>query len=210
MDTVIFGNPEADIVLIQPVDQSDLEMIEEEIKIIKELTCKDFKLIAFKVSDWNRELTPWSAPAVFGKTDFGDGAGDTLKEILDVCTDGRKTYYIGGYSLAGLFSLWAAYQTDIFKGVGAASPSVWYPGFDKYFLSHDIKADTVYLSLGDKEARTKNQVMARVEENIKHLNDNLMNNNIHCHFESNLGNHFKDSEIRTAKAFAYILNHQNK
>ena len=48
----------------------------------------------------------------------------TLRAILPLCADGAKTYHIGGYSLAGLFALWAAYRTDAFSGTAAASPSV--------------------------------------------------------------------------------------
>ena len=73
-----------------------------------------------------------------------------LGKLLELCDDKSKTYYIGGYSLAGLFALWTAYQTDIFKGV-AASPSVWFPGFAEYMKKNEIKTDTVYLSLGDGE-----------------------------------------------------------
>lgn len=52
-----------------------------------------------------RNCSPWKTPAVFGNEDFGDGAVQTLEEILLLCSDKSKTYYIGGYSLSGLFSL---------------------------------------------------------------------------------------------------------
>ena len=67
-----------------------------------------------------------------GKDVFGVGVVRTLEQCLILCTDKSRTYYIGGYSLAGLFSLWAAYQTDVFSGFAAASPSVWFPGFIEY------------------------------------------------------------------------------
>ena len=40
-----------------------------------------FVFAMLKTKDWNRELSPWKAPAVFGKEDFGDGAEDTLSFI---------------------------------------------------------------------------------------------------------------------------------
>ena len=128
METYLFGTESAPNVLIQPVDSHDLEGIENEVKTIRELTDTGFRMIAVRVPDWNRDLSPWTAPAVFGKEGFGDGAGDFLEEILPLCPDG-KACYIGGYSLAGLFALWAAYRTGRFAGVAAASPSVWFPGF---------------------------------------------------------------------------------
>ena len=144
METFCFGNPDAQKVLIQPVDEHDLEVLESEFGIIKSLTDTDFYLIAAKVGNWNKDLSPWKAPAVFGNEDFGEGAGDFLKALLPLCSDGQKTYYIGGYSLAGLFALWTAYQTDTFKGVAAASPSMWFPNFTEYMVDNAIKCDAVY------------------------------------------------------------------
>ena len=131
-----FGNPQSDIVLIQPVDDYDLEGIENEFAEIVGRCEKSFYLLAVRINDWNHELSPWKAPAVFGNEGFGDGASKTLEELLKLCADREKTYYIGGYSLAGLFALWAAYQTDVFSGVAAASPSVWFPGFDEYMTEN--------------------------------------------------------------------------
>ena len=77
-----YGDKNADIVLIQPVGDHDLPEIENEVAEIKKLTSVDFQLIAVKVEDWNRELSPWEAPAVFGNEGFGNGAEDTLADIL--------------------------------------------------------------------------------------------------------------------------------
>ena len=164
-----YGNPEAPIVLIQPVGDHDLPEIEGEVAQIRKLTALDFQMIAVKVDDWNLDLSPWRSPAVFGKEDFGDGAASLLEEILRLCSDESKTYYLGGYSLAGLFSLWASYQTDRFAGIAAASPSVWFPGFLPYMKEHENQSRAVYLSLGDKEEKTKNPVMATVGDCIRAL-----------------------------------------
>ena len=139
MNIYEYGNPAADIILIQPVDEQELAVIENEVQEIKRLSKTGFHLIAIKIDDWNHQLSPWAAPAVFGKENFGDGAKDTLKEILNLCNDKQKTYIIGGYSLAALFSLWTAYQTDVFDAVAAASPSIWFPGFVDYMKTNEIK-----------------------------------------------------------------------
>ena len=60
-----YGNPEAPIVLIQPVGDHDLPEIEGEVAQIRKLTALDFQMIAVKVDDWNLDLSPWKAPAVF-------------------------------------------------------------------------------------------------------------------------------------------------
>lgn len=208
MDIYEYGSATSDIVLIQPVDDHDLNMIKNEYAEIKRTTGVDFRLIAVKISDWNTELSPWEAPAVFGKENFGSGAQKTLSEILPLCADKAKTYYIGGYSLAGLFALWSAYQTDTFEGVAAASPSVWFPGFIDFMKINEINSKKIYLSLGDKEPKARNPLMATVADKIKEAQALLSKKN-DCILEWNEGNHFKDADLRTAKAFAWLIGSKN-
>lgn len=201
-----FGNADSNIILIQPVDDHDLEGIENEFAMIANSCDLSLRLIAVSINNWNNDLSPWEAPAVFGKENFGGDASRTLSELLKLCDDKGKKYCIGGYSLAGLFALWAAYQTDIFDGVAAASPSMWFPGFDDYMKKNEIKTDTVYLSIGDREEKARNPVMATVGDRIREAHSLLKERNVNCILEWNEGNHFKDADIRTAKAFSWVLN----
>lgn len=205
MEIFEYGSKASKNVLIQMVDDHDTKMLEREVKLISEMSGRDFYLKAFKVKNWNKDLSPWKAPAVFGNEDFGEGAKDTLTQILCTCIDDSKTYYIGGYSLAGLFALWSSYQTDVFKGVAAASPSVWFSGFADYIKENEIKSSYVYLSLGDKEAKTRNAIMSTVDKRIQEVYECLKEKGVNCIFEWNKGNHFMDAEIRTAKAFSWLL-----
>jgi hypothetical protein len=198
-----FGNPASSNVLIQMVDDHDLAVISSEVRSIK--AADDFRLIALRVEDWNRDLSPWKAPAVFGNEDFGDGAKETLSTVLAETRDEAKRYYIGGYSLAGLFALWAAYQTDRFEGVAAASPSIWFPGFVGYMEERPIRTPRVYLSLGDREARTRNPIMATVGDCIRKGCGILRAQGVQCILEWNKGNHFKDPDLRTAAGFTWML-----
>lgn len=207
MKTYEFGNPAAKIVLIQPVDDHDLIGIKNEAEYIERNSGADFYLIAVKIDDWNHDLSPWNAPAVFGNEDFGCGAKDTLNGIIGLCADPQRTYYIGGYSLAGLFAFWAVFQTDRFSGAAAASPSMWFPGFIEYMKTHEIRTDSVYLSLGNREDRTRNPVMATVGDRIREAYDLLKVNGTNCTLEWNEGNHFKDAYVRTAKGFIWLLDH---
>lgn len=200
-----YGDLSADNILIQPIGEHELDLVKREAGIIMESAGKKIRLLGFKVDDWNAELSPWKAPAVFGSEDFGNGAKATLSKVLELCTDNAKTYYIGGYSLAGLFALWAVHQTDRFKGAAAASPSVWFPGFLDFIKKHQLQCNAVYLSLGNKEDRTRNSVMCTVSERIREAYDLFKEQGLECTLEWNSGNHFKEPEIRTAKAFAWLL-----
>lgn len=206
----IYPDENASICLIQPVDGHDLKWIETQVAEIKSLSDKTFMLAVLLVKDWNRELSPWKAPAVFGKESFGSGAPETLSYITESLIPFIKheykdiaDFFLGGYSLAGLFSLWAGYRTSVFKGVAGVSPSVWFPDWDNFIMSNKIKAPRTYLSLGDKEEKTRNKVMATVGDRIKMQYDVLENDRV---LEWNSGNHFADSDKRTAKGFAWLIN----
>ena len=202
MQTYEFGNPDASVVLIEPIHT--VEGMANEAGIIRELAGDNFLLRAVAV-DWFRDLSPWPAPPVFGDTPFGDGARETLDKILEMTGEPGKRYILGGYSMGGLFALWAAYQTGAFAGVAAVSPSVWFPGFSEYALSHTLQAGRVYLSLGDREEKTRNPVMATVGDRIRELHIRLEEEGVPCCLEWNPGNHFMDPDRRTAKGFAWVL-----
>ena len=232
-DITTYGNTDADTFLLQMVDDHDLEFIESEISQIRELTGgQDFCLKAVKVGSWNRDLSPWPAPPVFGKEGFGDGAAQTLQfleenvlpdpacgaaqsvssghdstvaQVSSGTAHSAQRVFIGGYSLAGLFALWAGCRTDRFSGIAAASPSVWFPGFTDFMEQHDLQAGSVYLSLGDREEKNRNPVMSRVGECIRATHALLARRGIPCTLEWNEGNHFRDPDLRTAKAFAWLM-----
>ena len=215
-DIIRYGSMDANTLLFQMVDDHDLEVIEQEVSYIREFSGdQDFCLTAVKVNDWNNDLSPWPAPAVFGNENFGDGAAETLQFLLnevvpdaDTSETSKQRLFIGGYSLAGLFALWAGYMTDRFDGIAAASPSIWFPRFSEYMHENKIHIDAVYLSLGDCEVRTKNPVMAQVGNAIRDAETILRKAGTDCILEWNKGNHFKEPDLRTAKAFAWLMSRE--
>ena len=200
-----YGKSDAEKVIIQPVGKENQVFLFNEFSLIAREIADPFRLIAFEIENWNFELSPWKVSAVFGKEGFGDGAADTLAEIKKLCQDNSKIYYIGGYSLARLFALWSAYQTELFKGVAAVSPSIWFPGFIDYMEHNKIQSADVYLSLGDKEERTRSKVMATVGERIREAYRMLNADGVNSILEWNAGNHFKEADIRTAAGLIWML-----
>ena len=206
----LYQNAEAAHLLIQPVDEHDLEVLDQEVELIRNLTDEPFSLVAFMINDWNQELTPWPAPPVFGRMPFGDGAQATLdfilNQLLPEVQKDESHIILGGYSLAGLFALWTCYQTNKFEGIVAASPSVWYPEWVDYASGERPLAKSVYLSLGDKEEKARNPVMAQVGNAIRRQHQLLTAQIDNTTLEWNPGNHFVDSEKRTAKGFTWVMN----
>ena len=209
------ADEQPEVLLVEAIDARELEGLDAELSAIKEGCKHRFAYVALIVEDWNTELAPWTAAPVFGKVPFGDGARNTLEFIKDgVIPEMRHLFgslkgadvIIGGYSLAGLFALWCCYECDLFTGVAAASPSVWYPEWMRYIGSHNPNAKRIYLSLGDAEAKTKNETMATVEQNIKDMYD-MLNGlpGVESTLVFNPGGHFKDPALRTAQAFIWAL-----
>ena len=83
-DTIIIGGRPCTVfsalspqyLLIQPTSEHEHEHLDKEVKHIKSLTDIPFIFAAFEVTDWNKELSPWNAPPVFGNEPFGSGAGE--------------------------------------------------------------------------------------------------------------------------------------
>ena len=190
-----------------------------------ELGAKPFSLVVVSGIDWNRDMTPWPAPAVFKGEDYSGGAdgylewmtGTLVPEAEDAVEEmtgaGTSERMLAGYSLAGLFSLYAAYRTDAFDRFASCSGSLWYEGFVDFaestgFAGRNASAGgprAVYLSLGDKEKKARNRLMRTVEDCTRRLYDDYVSLGIDCVFELNPGGHFKDPELRTAKGICWML-----
>lgn len=208
----VVGEPTAENLFVLPSGREELSFLSEILRTLEERTEGQRCLIAaFDVGDWNDRLSPWCAPAVFGKEDFGQGAEQTLcyieNELLPTLgrhfpCEGRRVFLVG-YSLAGLFSLWAVTRTDRFEGAAGVSPSVWFPGWLSYAETHPPRCRVLYLSLGDREEKTKNVTLATVGDAIRQQHA-LYSGVLPCVLEWNEGNHFVDAGKRLARAMTWL------
>lgn len=159
----------------------------------------DAKVSIFEVEDWNQDLSPWPF------NEFGNGADQTLKQ-LQAAYDLSNTYLIG-YSLAGLFCLWASFQCEI-KGIGCCSSSLWFENFISY-MDRPCYANAVYFSLGKKEKKTRNPLLKNIEVLTEEAYRKIMSKNIPCILEMNNGNHFYEVEMRQWKAIEWLMAQKN-
>lgn len=159
----IYGEAHAEYLLLQMTGEHELQSMDHEVTVIAQSSW-NFLFAAIPVESWNDALSPWEAPAVWGKQGFGGDAADTLSFLTEQVIPTLKQQFrlpedikiiLGGYSLAGLFALWASTQTKLFYGVAAASPSVWFPGWMEFEQQCPIQTQHIYLSLGDKEEKRK-------------------------------------------------------
>lgn len=191
---------------------------------------------------WEENFSPWCAPRVFAKgPNFGDGAQKTLDTLINQVipwteselTEPPAYRVLVGYSLAGLFSLWAGVSQQVARGcqpddvssqpgaphvdasvatfqrIGAVSGSFWFPGLldyvDQQLNGGAVGLTHAYLSLGDREARTPNPQIMHVRENAELLASRLESAGITSMFELNRGNHFQNVEGRMQKALDWLV-----
>ena len=209
----IFGSETPEFILVQPSARHENAILEKEAVQIAALSSKPFLLVTIELEDWTIDLMPWPDGNISRDPDAGKHGQDTLDYILQGLLPELEHRYgtlpviLGGYSLGGLFALWSSCQTARFKAVAAASPSVWIHGWLPFAKKHVPKAEAVYLSLGDREERVKNQAIARVGDNLRAQYD-LLQTQLgpdRCTLVWEEGGHFNDNAGRVARAFAWCM-----
>ena len=186
------------------------------VRALRESSCGDGSLLVVGDLDWNRDLSPWAAPAIRKSEEpFSGGADAYLDALLHVILpeaekriSGKPAFYgIAGYSLAGLFALYSLYRCERFTRAASMSGSLWFPDFLQFATTEPLRVrpEKLYLSLGDREAKTRNPQLAAVQENTEKLCAHYRSLGLNAEFTLNEGNHFRDAELRTAKGIAAIL-----
>ena len=183
-------------------------------QVIK-ISAEDANVLVIGNLDWNHDMTPWYCPPLSADDTAATGGADEylgllLSEILPkartlVCGSPMRTC-IARYSLAGLFALYAMYRCDAFDRAASISGSLWFPDFLEFATGHNMlrKPDRIYLSLGDKEKKTRHPLLKTVQDNTEVLAKHYRQLGIEVTFEMNPGNHFKDAALRSAKGVIAI------
>lgn len=160
---------------------------------------KNMRIVMIYPNDWSLQMTPWR---YIGKGMENTGGGECfLEAFMEIYDESFAKHYIGGYSLGGLMALYAAYTKGVFDGVASVSGSMWYPGALDFFTKNSIDTGIkkAYISLGDKEALTKNPERVKVEENTRIIAGTL-ERDCDVIFEMNKGGHFTGILARVEKS----------
>ena len=178
--------------------------------------CPPFTLVSISNLDWNRDMAPWDSPPAFKHAEPCTGGADDYLRLLTeeiIPTAEREISRvprwrgIAGYSLGGLFALYAIYRTDLFSRVGSMSGSLWFPGVKEYIFSHEPKRwpDCMYFSLGDKESKIRNPVLRSVRQNTEEIQAFYQSKGSDTVFELNSGNHYDHAAERTSAGLCWLL-----
>ena len=127
----LFGSDAPSCILVQPSARHENATLAAEAGRLAELSAVPFVLATVELADWTLDLMPWRDGNISRDPEAGIHAQETLAYVLTALMPelrervGPLPAILGGYSLGGLFALWASTQTDTFRAVAAASPSVW-------------------------------------------------------------------------------------
>lgn len=166
-------------------------------------------------ADWNRDFSPWPAPRAFRQgEDFVGGADDYLNQLCENIPKWERTENlrpgwrgIGGYSLAGLFSLYAITKTDLFSRCACLSGSLWFPGWMQYLQTavFPCPPEWLYFSLGDRESQTRNPMLSCIRERTEECAAFFRGLGIPCCLVWHPGGHFQEVEQRILAGIQGII-----
>ncbi len=176
----------------------------------------DHTLVVISGLAWDHDMAPWDIPPISKNDTPCTGGADDYLELLtheimleaEGLVEGTVLWRgLAGYSLAGLFALYAIYRTDLFSRIASMSGSLWFPDFQEYAFSHEMKRipDRLYLSLGDQECRTRNPYLKTVQERTEAIHAFCRQKGIETVYQLNPGNHFQNGIQRTAAGIEWIL-----
>ena len=204
------GEDNAPTVYFNAVENEGVEAY----RLVQSKSGAHFNFVCVNNLDWNKDMTPWSAPPINKKSNaFSGGAGDYLQlltqKIIPAAENnmgGISRRYIAGYSLAGLFAVYSMYETDAFSGAASVSGSLWFNGFKDFVFQNKMKAkpERVYFSVGNKESKTRNEYMKAVENNTREIESFYRKQGIETVFELNPGNHFQSVDSRIAAGISWL------
>jgi len=178
------------------------------------LTDRPFRLFLVETDDWDGDFSPWLSHGLDENEIFAGNGHTTLAWIRECAVPylterfGAVPFVTAGYSLAGLFALWALYESECFSGAVCCSGSLWYGGFEAYAREKGLRTgQSVYLSLGGKEERTSHPVACTIGDRTRSFDQLLSLDPVQPKhtLEWNSGGHFANSAKRLAKGIRWML-----
>ena len=166
--------------------------------------------------DWDADLSPWAAPRAFARgEDFSGNARNYLKALTEEIVPAVvanlpapvRTRAIAGYSLAGLFALFAAWNSPLFSRAASMSGSLWFEQFVDYLrvTRPEGGLERCYLSLGDRESSARNQRLAAVGRCTLAARERLEELGVETTLEMHPGGHFQDVPMRVEKGLLALV-----
>lgn len=177
---------------------------------LRNTDCPTLTLAEFGEIDWDRDYSPWEAEPDSGRK-FSGGADRLLQFLPEFTAELEQRYggfngvYLCGYSLGGLFALYAAALSDpaVISGAASCSGSMWFPGWTEFLKNHPLHGK-IYLSLGGKEKKSPDPLMASVEEKTNEVK-RIAERTAQITFVHEPGGHFSRIPQRICRGIMELL-----
>lgn len=211
---LVFPGPDASPIVYLHSFEDDHESIRE---ALHEADCPAHTLVFIWGLNWNDDLTPWYCPPLSNNAAPYNGKADEylawmenelIPEAEAALPSPPRWRGIAGYSLAGLFAIYALYNSQAFSRSASMSGSLWFPDFRTFATTHDMafKPDCVFFSLGSKERKAPFKLMRSVQDDTQAIEEHFEQLGIDTIFQLNPGNHYQHVAERTAQGLTWILN----
>lgn len=164
------------------------------------------EIMSVPVANWGDALTPWPAPALrSGEKDFGGSANETLASLSELLGQTPGPHAICGYSLGGLFALYAFVREPRLSACACLSGSVWYEGWIDWLRANapDCAGRYAFFSVGKKEKRA-GLPFRHVEEDLAACVDILRERGCEVEVKLGPGNHMQHVEERLAAGLSAL------
>ena len=172
------------------------------------------RVVSVPVAEWGDALTPWPAPALrLGEKGFGGHADETLALLAAALDHAPGPHAICGYSLGGLFALYAFAREPRLSACACLSGSVWYEGWIDWLRANAPEGSGryAYFSVGKKEKRA-GLPFRHVEEDLAACADILSERGCMVDVTLGPGNHMQHVAERLSSGLAALdafLGHVN-
>ena len=181
------------------------------------LGCPDCSLVAVSGLDWDKDLSPWPAPAVRrGEEPFAGGAAEYLAWMTGALLPAARAPAAGNPLLGGAGGV---FHGGAVCGVGPGPhPCVpaggqyvglsvvpGHPGIPDGAAAPARPRLPLFLPGQQGEQDPEPPLWAAVEENTRAIQAFCREQGITTTFQLNPGNHFRDTAARTAAGIAWML-----
>lgn len=178
-----------------------VDMVERPFDLEGMVSGRRCHIVTVPVANWNDSLTPWPAPNIYRELPgYGGEAASTLGELVAKAMPTLERQAgltptcraICGYSLGGLFALYALTHTEAFRACACLSGSVWYEGWVEHLrgLDFDGAGCFAFLSIGTKEKRAGPKPLQSVQDNMEACATILRERGCAVEYAVGPGNHF--------------------
>ncbi|MDD6239967.1 MAG: alpha/beta hydrolase-fold protein [Eubacteriales bacterium] len=203
-----YGEEDAPILILHHGDEEeDYSSYEDYFKAHQIL------FIKIQGNKWERDFSPFPCSKVFrGGKDFQGGAESYRKKFVSEVVPFLLVHYsltpdriiLSGYSLAGLFALYAS-QCSLFTDINSVSGSLWFPDYVESLKMQKVYANNIYLSIGDRESVSRSPILQTGVEKQKKAYQELVAKKKNVTLVLEKGGHFDNPEKRVLHGIEWLF-----